>query len=751
MLETKRKERIMQTDLIRELPKGLISWYPWQFGDRVLYIGSEMDGIAELLRERKIDVVCARAEESIDKNFCHTYFTFFDCIIAIHVLEKSSRPKELLGLWRHLIKEDGRLFLGVENRFGLRYFCGDRDPYTGRNYDGIENYRRAEVSQNGVWNGRSYARFEIEEMLLTSGWERKKFYSVLPDLDCPQMIFSEDFLPKEEMNTRYFPIYHSPDTIFLEEEMLCNDLARNHMFHQMANTYLIECPADAKFSGMRQVTASIDRGREYSFTTTIWENNIVEKCAVYPEGQKHLEELDKNSKDLKARGIFVVDGEQKETGYQMPYIEGQIALSYLRELMNTNKELFYKELDRFRDNILKSSEIKEDKDYEAVFQKGYIDLVPLNCFYVNGDYIFYDQEFCIERLPVKVVLIRMVDLLYMGEARLDKVLPNRELLERYDLLERSAEWRKMAREFLTKLRKEKELKVFYEQHRKNGEVIHSNRQRINYSVREYQRLFVQIFDNMENRKLILFGAGNFAKKFIEIYGKDYRVSYIVDNNSEKWNTKVEGIEIVSPEILGEMEPEEYKILICMKNYLSVLRQLKEKGVMHVGIYDTNMDYPRKEIVKGVEDKREEASKPKKYHTGYIAGVFDLFHVGHLNMFKRAKELCDRLIVGVVTDEGVRKNKNTEPFVPFEERIEMVRSCRYVDKAVEIPLHYAGTRDAYRQYQFDCQFSGSDYKENADWLADKEFLEKNGADMVFFPYTQSTSSTKIKKLIEKKLL
>ncbi len=741
----------MQTEVIRELPKGLLSWYPWQAGDRVLYIGKETDSIVELLQDRKIEVISVEAEESFQESLCQLSPSFFNYIIAIHVLEKNSEPKKLLAQWRHLIGERGKLFLGVENRFGLRYFCGDRDPYTGRNYDGIENYRRAEMIQNGVWKGRNYARFEIENMLLESGWKRRKFYSVLPDLDCPQMIFAEDYDPKEEMNTRYFPSYHFPDTVFLEEEMLCNDLAKNSMFHQMANTYLIECSVDGKWSGMRQVTASVDRGREYSFTTVVWDNNTVEKCAVYPEGQKHLIQLDKNMRDIKAHGISVVDGELKGKSYCMPYIEGQVALSYLRELMCTNKELFYRELDRFRDTIVKSSEIEEDKEYELVFQKGYIDLVPLNCFYVKGDYVFYDQEFCVEKLPVKVVLTRMVDLLYMGEARLDKILPNRELLERYDLWERRGEWRRISGEFLAKLRKEKELKVFYEQHRKNGEVIHSNRQRINYSVREYQKLFIHIFDNIENRKLILFGSGNFAKKFIELYGKDYPVAFIVDNNKEKWNTKLHEISIASPEILEEMKPEEYKVLICMKNYLSVLQQLREKGARYIGIYDTNMDYPRKEIGGITKIENEKETKGKKYHIGYIAGVFDLFHVGHLNMFKRAKEQCDLLIVGVVTDEGVRKNKKTETFVPFEERIEMIRSCRYVDKAVEIPLNYAGTRDAYRMYQFDCQFSGSDYVENVDWLSDKEFLERNGAEMVFFPYTQSTSSTKIKGLIEKKLL
>ena len=81
----------------------------------------------------------------------------------------------------------------------------------------------------------------------------------------------------------------------------------------------------------------------------------------------------------------------------------------------------------------------------------------------------------------------------------------------------------------------------------------------------------------------------------------------------------------------------------------------------------------------------------------------------------------------------------------------MRSCRYVDEAVKIPTQYCGTRDAFRMYHFDCQFSGSDYIDNPDWLAEKIFLEDHGSELVFFPYTESTSSSKIKTLIQQRLL
>ncbi len=89
-------------------------------------------------------------------------------------------------------------------------------------------------------------------------------------------------------------------------------------------------------------------------------------------------------------------------------------------------------------------------------------------------------------------------------------------------------------------------------------------------------------------------------------------------------------------------------------------------------------------------------------------------------------------------------KKTNPEIPFQERKEIVGACKYVDEVVEIPLDWGGTDEAYRRYQFDVQFSGDDYANDPGWIASKSYCKKHGADLVFFPYTKSTSSTKNKK-------
>ncbi|WP_018305805.1 adenylyltransferase/cytidyltransferase family protein [Desulfitobacterium hafniense] len=141
---------------------------------------------------------------------------------------------------------------------------------------------------------------------------------------------------------------------------------------------------------------------------------------------------------------------------------------------------------------------------------------------------------------------------------------------------------------------------------------------------------------------------------------------------------------------------------------------------------------------------------KKYKVGYIAGVFDLFHIGHLNLLRNAKAECEYLIVGVLTDELVVFYKKKPPFIPCNERKDIIDSIKYVDQTVLVDKKNIGKMKAWELYHFDCLFSGNDWQNEKSWLEDRKKLNEVGSDIFFFPYTQSTSSTQIKKLITKSL-
>lgn len=131
--------------------------------------------------------------------------------------------------------------------------------------------------------------------------------------------------------------------------------------------------------------------------------------------------------------------------------------------------------------------------------------------------------------------------------------------------------------------------------------------------------------------------------------------------------------------------------------------------------------------------------------GYTTGVFDLFHVGHLNLLRNAKSLCDKLMVGVTTDELV-SYKNKQSVIPFEERIEIVRACKYVDIAVA--QETMDKIDAYQRYKFNIMFVGDDWYKTNKWDGiDKDLIDL-GVRVIYFPYTKTTSSTLINETLEK---
>jgi glycerol-3-phosphate cytidylyltransferase len=136
---------------------------------------------------------------------------------------------------------------------------------------------------------------------------------------------------------------------------------------------------------------------------------------------------------------------------------------------------------------------------------------------------------------------------------------------------------------------------------------------------------------------------------------------------------------------------------------------------------------------------------KKFKVGYTTGVYDMFHIGHLNILQKAKELCEYLIVAVSTDELVQKYKQKTPVIPFAERQAIVAAIKYVDEVV--PQVDRDKIAAFERYRFEAMFVGADWQGSEVFAKVDAYMRERGGRVVYLPYTPNVSSTFLRAVLE----
>jgi len=510
----------------KELSTALLGWYVFPKDAQVLWIAGGNTPYDELFQFLSGKDIRIERYESTEVN---GLAGLYDYILLVGVVEKSKHPVYLLKTLKQHLHKKGKLLVAADNRLGIRYFCGDKDPYTGHVLDGIDNYGKVSPQRREKICGRAYSKNELREMLSDAGLSKQHFYSVMPSMERPQILISENYIPNESLAIRVFPQYYSPHTIFMEEEKLYDDLIRNGLFHSMANAYLIECTEDGELSDVDQITVSNDRGHQDAMVTVIKKEECVCKRPLYAEGKGKVSNLIENTEYLQSHGVPMVKAKEKDGTFVMPYTNGRIATVYFQELLKKNTDEFIRALEQFRDIILNSSEHvsydkinwqhfdpewekrkaddpnlnkwrnlaqgeEEDrKNIGIILKRGYIDLVSLNCFYNEEGFVFFDQEFYLDNLPAHVIFLRTIDLIYRDSMELENRLPREDVLKHFSLYEHRDIWRRYTSVFMRKLRSERELSSYHKRVRRDAREVAANRHRMDYTQEEYDKLFTNIF------------------------------------------------------------------------------------------------------------------------------------------------------------------------------------------------------------------------------------------------------------------
>jgi len=239
--------------------KNILNWYPFKENSSVLEIGAGMGAITEVLCEKCTEVVsvelsknrassiAVRNEEKenleiIVGNLNDIDFKGkkFDYITLIGVFEyaalytNTDNPyNDFLNNIKKLLKEDGKLLIAIENKFGMKYFAGAPEDHTNIAYDGITGY----TSESKV---RTFGKQELKEILRKNNFKNTKFYYPLPDYKLPSLMFSDEYLPTEETIEKYMPYYYENSQIDFDEIKAYKEVIKNNMFDFFANSFLVE-------------------------------------------------------------------------------------------------------------------------------------------------------------------------------------------------------------------------------------------------------------------------------------------------------------------------------------------------------------------------------------------------------------------------------------------------------------------------------------------------------------------------------
>ena len=456
---------------LTHLRKNILNWYPFDKEGSVLEIGCGLGAITSVLCDKCHDVTavelskrraaaallrCREKEnlEIIVGNLNDIKFDKkFDYITLIGVLEyqgtftDTDNPYlDFLMEIKKLLKPDGKLLIAIENKYGLKYWCGAREDHTGVPFEGMNQYT---LSDRKV---RTFARKELEELVKDSGFANTFFYYPMPDYKLPTIVYSQDSLPDNENMHNLLP-YYIPDKITLvaDEMAIYKDVIANGAFEFFANSFLVECSDSEDLGKVTRCSLSSERLLKYRIATVFTKDGTVEKFPLYEEGAAHVAQISKNGSVLEKRGRKVLPAQLLDGRLVSEYVKWELAEERLLDACRRkNKFEFYRILDRVYQEILASSEhiaaeeniictMDIDKDsspekYGPILRVGYLDMILRNAFNADGDLVWFDQEWVLESVPANFIFYRAVKEFYFSYQWVDKIISLNEVGIKYNLV-----------------------------------------------------------------------------------------------------------------------------------------------------------------------------------------------------------------------------------------------------------------------------------------------------------------------------
>lgn len=381
----------------------------------------------------------------------------YDCIVLADQLEHcQGREEELLKACHAHLKPDGVLLLVYQNRFGLKYFCG-----------GTDEVKQVPFGNLPPGKSNRLSRKEMDRLAANTGFVPEVYYYPMPDSLWTQAVYTDSVINIESIQDRVFAFDPFSSPRIASEQDLYNDIIHEGMLPHLANSYLAvyKKGAGAELPVVDFALLSTDRGPEHAFATVCYKDKRVEKRPVWPQGIPTLRQAYDNLEKVSQLGVLTVPQRWTGTGIEMPKMEEESLLSYIRRQMEQGPEAVLSVFKMLREDILRSSSLVEPEDYPCrrdwhigkdtigpVLAEGMIDMIPYNAFWTGSGIRYYDQEFCVKNCPVGYILFRALFYTWQHIPELEQVLPLAQIKKEFGLTENWEAFRKYEEIFVDKNR-----------------------------------------------------------------------------------------------------------------------------------------------------------------------------------------------------------------------------------------------------------------------------------------------------------
>lgn len=451
------------------LRQNILNWYPFMKDAYVLEIGCGLGAVTGLLCDRCKEVVsvelskrratatqwrCREKDnlEIIVGNINDIKFDRkFDYITLIGVLEyqgmytDSENPYlDFLKKIKSLLKPNGVLLIAIENKYGLKYWCGAKEDHTQIPFDGINQYA---ISGKKV---KTFSRIELDRLVSDCGFANRFFYYPMPDYKLPTVIYSQKKLPDHDYMQNLKP-YYIPDntSLIADETELYQDIIENGVFEFFANSFLIECTNSDDLGKITCAMLNAERQDQYCTAIMFTNTGMVEKMPLRKNGSAHIRQTLKNQEKLARRGKHVWDAQLSDEKLISQFANAQLLSEYILDAYHDKNEAgIYNIFDEVYQEILSSSEHLQSGEniiyalgldennsnsYGPILKVGYIDMILRNAFYIEQEIYWFDQEWILEAVPASYILYRGILALYNEFEWVDNVIPMDVVIERYGI------------------------------------------------------------------------------------------------------------------------------------------------------------------------------------------------------------------------------------------------------------------------------------------------------------------------------